>query len=108
MSRAGTYRSATDTAKRILSLFDQDRVRIQNLKSKVGSLLRVHEAMQSAPLLRVPLAVQRTGLSEPTVRSCFNILIEQGIARETSGKKRDRLYVYDPYLRILEEGTEPL
>lgn len=99
---------ATDTAKRILALFDKDRVRIQNLKSKVGSLLRVHEAMQVAPLLRVPKAVQLTGLSEPTVRSCFNILIEQDIARETSGKKRDRLYVYDPYLKILEEGTEPL
>ncbi len=99
---------ATDTAKRILDLFEVDRGRIQKLPSKVGSLLRVHEAMKSAPILRVARAARITGLSEPTVRSCFNILIENEIVRELSGKKRDRLYVYDPYLQILEEGTEPL
>ncbi len=99
---------ATDTARRILNLFEVDRDQIQKLPSKVSSLLRVHEALKSAPILRVARAARITGLSEPTVRSCFNILIENEIVRELSGKKRDRLYVYDPYLQILEEGTEPL
>ena len=33
-------------------------------------------------------------------------LVTQGIARETTGKRRDRLFVYDRYLSILNEGTE--
>ena len=35
-------------------------------------------------------------------------LVEHGIAREITGKRRDRLFVYDQYLAILNEGTEAL
>jgi hypothetical protein len=31
-----------------------------------------------------------------------------GIARETTGRDYDRIYAYDKYLKILNEGTEPL
>jgi len=31
-----------------------------------------------------------------------------GILRETTGRERHRLFVYEPYLAILNEGTEPL
>lgn len=31
-----------------------------------------------------------------------------GIAREITGKQRNRVYVYDQYLAILSRGTEPL
>ncbi|MDD5224202.1 MAG: hypothetical protein PHE84_09440 [bacterium] len=30
-----------------------------------------------------------------------------GFVREFSGKRRTRLYLYEPYLKILSEGTEP-
>ena len=33
-------------------------------------------------------------------------LVNHGIAREITGKRRDRLFVYDRYLAILNEGTE--
>ena len=35
-------------------------------------------------------------------------LVEQGIAREVTGRRRNRLFAYDAYLAILSEGTEPL
>jgi hypothetical protein len=31
-----------------------------------------------------------------------------GILRETTGRQRDRLFVYEAYLAILSEGTEPI
>ena len=34
------------------------------------------------------------------------LLIEMGIARQRTGKKRDRIFVYDRYLAHLSEGTE--
>ena len=37
----------------------------------------------------------------------MRLLVEQGIARELTGKRRNRLFVYDRYLAILNEGTEP-
>lgn len=30
-----------------------------------------------------------------------------GIVRDASGRKRGRLFVYDDYLRLLNEGVEP-
>jgi hypothetical protein len=35
-------------------------------------------------------------------------LAKLNIAREITGRKRDRIFAYDRYLRILTEGTEPL
>ena len=35
-------------------------------------------------------------------------LVALGIARELTGQKRHRLFAYDRYLAILNEGTEPL
>jgi len=31
---------------------------------------------------------------------------QMGIVREMTGRQRNRLYVYDAYLRTLSEGTE--
>jgi hypothetical protein len=35
-------------------------------------------------------------------------LVQLGIARELTGRKRDRVFSYARYLAILSEGTEPL
>ena len=35
-------------------------------------------------------------------------LVELGIAREITGRRRGRLFAYDGYLSILNEGTEPV
>ncbi len=36
----------------------------------------------------------------------MKLLAQHGIAREITGKRRDRLFVYEQYLSILKEGTE--
>jgi hypothetical protein len=48
-----------------------------------------------------------TGLSFPAVTSAIDCLLDLGIAREFTGHRRNRLFVYDRYLAILNEGMEP-
>ena len=48
-----------------------------------------------------------TGLSFPAASSAMDLLVELGVARELTGKRRNQLFVYDRYLAILNEGTEP-
>ncbi len=36
----------------------------------------------------------------------MDLLVDLGIARELTGKRRNRLFVYDRYLAVLNEGTE--
>ncbi len=45
-------------------------------------------------------------LSFPASASAMELLVDLGIARELTGKRRSRVFAYDRYLAILSEGTE--
>jgi Fic family protein len=102
-----TAQGAVSTAQRLVGLFGADRARIEPTGRRAGSALRVHEALKARPLLSMPQVCRDTGLSFPAVSSAMALLAELGVARELTGRRRDRLFVYDRYLAILSEGTEP-
>jgi Fic family protein len=54
------------------------------------------------------MASKTLGISQPTIQKSLDHLQKLGIVREITGKRRRRLYEYTRYLRILDEGTEPL
>lgn len=99
---------AVQTSQAILKLFDQDARKIETLGRSAGSVLRVHHFMREKPLTSIPKAADRLTLSAPTVAQALRQMQELGIVRERTGRKRDRLFVYDTYLKLLDEGTEPL
>ena len=66
----------------------------------------MHEALEARLILSMPEVCRTTGLSFPAVSSAMDLLVELAIARELTGKRRNRLFVYDGYLAILNEGTE--
>lgn len=102
-----TAENAVFTAERLSGMFQADRARIETFAGRrAGSVLRVHEALQAHPILSLPAACERTGLSFRATASAMGLLAEHGIAREITGKQRGRLFVYDQYLAILDEGSE--
>ena len=102
-----TAEGAVSTAQRLSRMFQEDRNRIQAAGGRgAGSMLRVHDALKSRPILSLPAARGHTRLSFRTAASAMERLVTLGIARETTGKRRGRLFVYDRYLSILREGTE--
>jgi Fic family protein len=103
-----TADGAVATARRLAAMFQDDRRQIEPAGRRAGSALRVHEALKAHPLLSLPAICERTGLSFPAASSAIDLLLERGIARELTGKRRNRLFLYDKYLAILDEGTEPL
>lgn len=103
-----TANQATVAAKRILQLSADDRKRIEALGRPAGSALRLHQLLLERPIISATIAARRLALSLPTVRSSIRHLQSLGILREITGRRRDQQYVYDAYLSILSEGTEPL
>jgi Fic family protein len=101
-------RQAADTAVQILHLFEVDRKKIRAMGRKAASSLAVHEYLQAHPLTKIGPAAKDLKLSIPTVTSALETLIKLKIAKESTGKRRDRLFAYPRYLNILSEGTEPL
>jgi len=64
--------------------------------------------MQSTPIISIPRASQETHVSVPTATAALTRLQELGIVREITRKRRDKLYSYEKYLHLLNEGTEPI
>jgi Fic family protein len=97
---------AVTTARKLEEVSVEDRARIQSLGRVSGSALRIHQALQRRPLVSITHLVSETRLSPPTAASALAALAKAGIVRETTGRKRNRLFAYDRYLAILREGTE--
>ena len=103
-----TATGAVETAQRLSELFASDRAALEQQGRRAGTLLRAHEALKEQPILSSPYICRRTNLSFPAVASAMEQFIKHGIALEITGKRRNRLFVYDKYLSILNEGAEPL
>ena len=103
-----TSEQAVGAARRILDLLESDRKQIAALGRPAASALRVFQHAQTNPILSTRATAQKIGISFPTVTSAIDHLQKLGVLREITGKQRRRLFVYDAYLKILNEGTEPI
>jgi Fic family protein len=92
-------RDALDTARRILALFDRDRRGLE------GAALTVYDALQRRPIATVGQLQQATGLTFPTVGAA---LAKMPFVRELTGGRRNRVFVYAPYVALLSAGDAPL
>lgn len=97
---------ATETARRLVHLFEEDRKRIHKIGKGAGSALRVYELLIQKAVISIPVTAKTLEMAQPTVSSAAHRLIKMGILREFTGKRRDRQFLYPRYLRILNEGTE--
>lgn len=103
-----TADGAVGTARRLMQLFDADRVRVARLGRVANSALRVHAALQQRPVANAKSLVTLTGLSTPTVITSLRALVALDVVREVTGRRRNRVYSYQSYVSILSEGTEPI
>ena len=103
-----TAQQAVETARTVLDLFEQDRERIRGLGRIAGSCLQLHQRLQQKAIVNIPDSARALEINRTTISNCIRRLQELGIAREITGQRRNRLFVYDRYVRILSEGTEPL
>jgi Fic family protein len=97
---------AVSTADRLGVLFRADRERVEQAGRRAGSALRVLEALKARPIQSATSLAAATNLSFPTAASAMDLLVRLGIARELTGQRRNRVFVYQDYLAILNEGTE--
>ena len=103
-----TANEAADAARRMMALFGQHRAQIETLGRPAASMLLVYRHMQQTPIISIVNAAPKIGLSAPTVAKSLEHLRQLGIVREMTGRQRHRMFVYEPYLTILNEGTEPI
>ena len=94
--------------ERLLDLVERDRARVGvPLGGSVygraarAANLEIFEHLRRHIAIRIPDTATTTGISKPTVARALSELEELGIAREITGKKRDRVFVYPEYVNLL-------
>ncbi len=104
-----TAQSAVQTARRLVALFEQDTLKVAAQGGRAtASALRVLQALRERPLCTIKQLCLAQGLSFPTASKAMHILVTLGVARELTGQQRNRVFVYDAYLAVLNEGGAPL
>ena len=101
-----TATQAVETAQHLLDLSNKDREKISELGRAAASTLRVHRTLMEHPIATSGWLVEKTGITPATVNKVLNHLVELGIVRELTAKKRNRLFSYAKYIDILNQGTE--
>ena len=105
---AETAEQAVATARELIAMFDEHRRKIAELGRAAPSVLRVRELMQVSPIVTIQTVSEKLAISFPTAGTALENLAAIGIVRETTGRRRGRIYAYSAYLTLLDRGTDSL
>jgi len=104
---AQVARQATETAQRIVNMRERLRNLIsQKLRRGAPNALRLLDYMFQSPYLTVKLVQRDLGLSQPGANALVGRMETLGILRETTGRRRNRVYAFSEYLSLFEERDQ--
>jgi hypothetical protein len=103
-----TASGAVQTARRLVTLFEEDTRRIQRSGRASANALSVIHALRQRPAITLRHLRDECRMTFPTATKSMQLLVGLGIVRELTGQRRNRVFVYDAYLKILNEGGQPL
>ncbi len=92
--------------QRLLALFQQDAVRVSTLGRSAANALHLFDALRRRPVATIGMLAQQTGVSFATAARHVEALVHLGILHELTHKSRERVFAYQRYLDILNEGAQ--
>ena len=105
---AQTADQVVETSQAISALFGADLAKTEGLKRAGISARQVYGLLRRKAIVSATGAAKALEITIPTARAALNNLKELGIVRDISGKGKERLYLYNGLVDILEKGAEPI
>ncbi|OGV16154.1 MAG: hypothetical protein A3J84_08620 [Ignavibacteria bacterium RIFOXYA2_FULL_37_17] len=96
--------SAKDTSGIIKNVSDLEQRDYQNILEKGFAStpsLNLFELIFNKPFISLPFITKELGLNKQTANVLLTKFLEEGILEETTGKQRNRIFVYKKLLNIL-------
>lgn len=103
-----TANEAIDTVMKLTELFNTDKERIKKTGRISQSCLKLHQILINRGIINIQDASRELEINRTTIANCTKHLLELEIIREITGYRRNRYFVYDQYVNVLSEGTDPL
>jgi Fic family protein len=101
-----TSGAAIETARKILELQSTHRKLLWEKKISSPIAVGILERLFYTPAVSINETAKQFGVSYQAASTLVNQLEKAGILKEVTGRKRDKRYVYDDYLKILADGTK--
>ena len=105
---AETAGGAVDTAHRLLAMFEDDASRVLSLGRAGANALRAFDVLRRRPVTDIDHLAREIHVAYSTAARAVDALVEVGVLRELTGRRRSRVFAYDRYLAALSEGAGPL
>jgi Fic family protein len=97
---------AVASAQRLHTVTAADRTKVAAHVKTTVPAIRLFELLPSHPMVTLSLAIKLLGVSKPTAVKAIDALQAAGVLREITGKRRNRVYAYHEYLRVLSPDTD--
>ena len=97
---------AVASARELFALVAADRARVLAHEGMSVVALRLFELLPRHPVVTVASVIRLVETTKPTAGRAIELLVAAGVLVETTGKRRDRSFVYRSYLDRLRVGTE--
>ena len=95
-----TAAKGRDVFQQILALRTESEERISSLGKRVPNARAALIVLYRRPVIAAADLAQELGVSSPTAHALIRALEQQGVLVETTGQMRDRLYVFNRYLKL--------
>jgi Fic family protein len=97
---------AVTAAQRFHAVTAADRTRVTSHAKTTVPAIRLFELLPSHPMVTLPSSIKLLGVSKPTAARAIDALQVADVLRETTGRRRDRVYAYHDYLQVLTPDTD--
>ena len=95
---------ATATARAILAMREQHRAAVTtHLERAAANGHRVLEHLYLRPIVSIPGIQKFLGTTYPAASNIIRRFVQLGILRELTGNRRNRLFRYEPYIRLFDD-----
>lgn len=97
-----TAKNGVTTFDEILKLKTNTETNIQTLGSRSNNAKKILHYLYRKPMIEVNKVVEVTNVSKRTAYHLIDDLEELSILKEITGNKRDKLYIFDSYLKLFQ------
>jgi Fic family protein len=92
----------TRTARALYARVSEDRQLLLKTPGATATAIQLFELLPEHPIVTMPSVTRLLSISKTTAGKAIDVLINAGILAEVGERKRDRLYRYQGYLRLLD------
>ena len=94
-----------DAAGRLFELLGKDRRTVVNHSASTVMTVRLLDLLPEHPMVTLGGAMEMLKTSKPTAGKAIEALRRMGVLAEITGRRRNRVYAYEKYLKVLAEDT---